>query len=60
MPQVTNRASRAGGAILAFSILLGSVIGLKFGQSSIGFLIGTATGIAISVGLFLLDRRRGG
>jgi hypothetical protein len=57
MPEDTNKASRAGGAILAFSILLGSVIGIKFGQSSIGFIVGTLTGIAITIGLFILDRR---
>jgi len=58
MPQKTNNASRAGGAILAFSILAGALAGAKLGQPSIGVLAGTGIGIAITIALFLLDRRR--
>lgn len=58
MEQKEGRASRAGGAIIAFSILAGAAIGIYFGQPSIGTLAGTVAGIAISVALYLYDRRR--
>jgi len=54
-----SRASRAGGAIIAFSILLGAVVGIKLGQPSAGTVIGTAVGVAITLVLYLYDRRRG-
>ena len=59
MEQQSGRASRAGGAILAFSILLGVIVGVKLGQPSAGMVIGTAIGAAISIGLYLYDRRQG-
>lgn len=51
-------APRAGGAILALSILVGAVIGTVRGQSTVGVLVGTGVGIALTVGLWWLDQRR--
>ena len=51
--------SRAGGAILAIAIIAGAVAGTMVGQSSIGLLVGTATGIVLAVLIWLNDRRRG-
>lgn len=59
MQNDSNRGSRAGGAILAFSILAGALIGVKFGQPSMGVVGGIAFGVAISLGLFIIDRQRG-
>ena len=49
--------SRSGGCLLAFSVLAGAFVGLIFGQPSIGFLAGSAIGLALVLGVFLLDRR---
>ena len=49
--------ARSGGCLLAFSVLAGAFVGLIFGQPSIGFLAGSAIGLALVLGVFLLDRR---
>lgn len=48
----------AGGAILALTIMAGSIIGLVTHQPTIGFLIGLAIGVAAASALWLRDRRR--
>lgn len=60
MQENSSRASRAGGVIIAFSIIAGAILGNRMGQPSIGMLAGTGIGIAISLLLFLYDRRRQG
>lgn len=50
-------AARAGGSILAGSIIAGTVGGVIVGQPSIGFLAGTGVGIVIALALWLRDRR---
>ena len=57
-PSVSNRASRSGGFLLAVSILVGTIGGGLLGQPSIGFLSGTAVGIASLIIVWLFDRRR--
>jgi hypothetical protein len=52
------RFTQAGGAILAIAIIAGTVAGVMVGQSSIGFLVGAAAGIAIALLIWLTDRRR--
>ncbi|ATE64822.1 hypothetical protein [Rhizorhabdus dicambivorans] len=59
MEQQKGGASRAGGAIVAFTIIAGAVIGNHFGQPSIGVLSGIGLGVALALALFLVDRRRG-
>ena len=49
---------RAGGFLLAVSLLLGVVIGSLFRQPSIGFLAGAAIGAALLVIVWLGDRSR--
>jgi uncharacterized membrane protein (UPF0136 family) len=52
---------RAGGAILALSVLAGAILGVVFGQPTIGVIAGTATGILAAIAIWLRDRaRRGG
>ena len=48
---------QAGGSILAASIIAGVVGGIIAGQPSIGFLVGTGTGVLIALLLWLRDRR---
>ncbi|MBW8911511.1 MAG: hypothetical protein JF564_06425 [Sphingomonas sp.] len=57
MEQHSGKASRAGGAIIAFSVLVGAIGGASMGQPSLGTVIGTAVGTAIALALYLLDRR---
>ena len=51
-----RRFTQAGGSILALSILAGTVAGVIVNQSSIGFLIGLAAGLALAALLWLKDR----
>jgi hypothetical protein len=57
MSSEPQKASRAGGAIIAFSIIAGALIGVRYDQPSIGFVVGLAVGLVISLGLYLYDRR---
>ena len=54
-----QRTPKAGGFFLVAPILLGFVIGLATGDAMRGVLIGTAIGIVLAVGLWLVDRRAG-
>ena len=51
---------RAGGCFLVAAILLGFVVGLATRDAMRGVILGTVAGIAIAVGLWLVDRRRRG
>lgn len=53
-----NRASRSGGFLLAVSIIVGAIAGTILRQPSIGFLAGTAVGVALLIAVYLMDRRR--
>lgn len=53
-----KRGTRAGGALLAISILAGAAIGIAVGQSTLGLLIGTGVGALLSLLVWLADRRR--
>ena len=50
--------TQAGGAILAIAIIVGAVAGTMVGQSTIGLLVGTATGVLLALLVWLNDRRR--
>ncbi len=47
---------RAGGFLLAASILVGTLAGLFAGQASIGFLAGLGAGLLLLASVWLLDR----
>ena len=46
----------AGGAFIALGALGGAAIGFLFGEATPGLLIGLATGIALSVAIWLRGR----
>lgn len=54
----SDRNIQAPGAILAGAILLGTVGGVIVGESSIGFLVGTAAGLIVLGLYWLRDRKR--
>ncbi|WP_164857171.1 hypothetical protein [Sphingomonas crocodyli] len=58
MSDPAPKASRAAGAILALTIVVGAFVGARMHQPTIGIIAGLAIGAAISVGLWLYDRRR--
>jgi hypothetical protein len=53
-----NGNPRAGGAIIAITVIAGAIIGTRLGQPSLGTVIGTAVGVVIAIGLYLYDRRQ--
>ncbi|SEK95601.1 hypothetical protein SAMN05216382_1186 [Sphingomonas palmae] len=53
-----TRSSAAGGFFIAMGALVGTGVGIAMRQPSIGFLAGTAFGIAVALGIWLIDHRR--
>ena len=47
---------RAGGALLAVSILIGAVVGVYMRQPSIGFIAGLGVGLLLVLAVWLFDR----
>lgn len=58
-PRNGPKNSQAGGFLIAMGAMLGACVGFLFGQATPGFLIGSATGIALAVAIWLRDSRRG-
>ncbi len=56
--QGSGSASRAGGAIIAFTTMAGALVGAYLHQPSLGTVLGLALGVAISLALYFHDRRR--
>ena len=55
-----RKAPIAGGALLALSLIAGTVIGVLRGQPSLGFIGGMGIGLALLIAVALADRVRGG
>lgn len=49
----------AGGFLLAVLTLLGAVVGVALGQTTVGLLVGFAAGVLIAVAVAIWDARRG-
>ena len=58
MTNPKSPAPRAAGAFIALGLLAGALIGVFFHQPTLGLLTGFALGLAIAIGLWLMDRRR--
>lgn len=56
MSRSDRQGRRAGGALLAASILAGVLAGAWLGQPSLGFLFGLAAGLIAVAAIWLLDR----
>lgn len=52
-----RKGGMAGGSLLAFSLIVGAVVGTLYGQPSIGFLVGLGVGALLLLLVWLLDRR---
>jgi hypothetical protein len=57
MTRPTRSFSRAGGSLLAISIIVGTVAGTIARQPSVGFLVGLAAGLVMLGYIFLADRK---
>ena len=53
-----SNSTRAGGCFLTICILAGFPLGIAIGNPMKGILIGTAAGIALALGTWLIDRAR--
>jgi hypothetical protein len=53
-----GKSSEAAGSILAISIITGVVGGTVAGEPSIGFLVGTFTGILLALLFWLWERKK--
>ena len=49
---------RGGGCLIAAGLIVGPVIGMAFGQTSIGLVAGLVIGILAAIALTIADRRR--
>ncbi|WP_448663657.1 hypothetical protein ACG3SL_02985 [Sphingomonas sp. CJ20] len=58
MANTSSRTPMAGGFLLATSLMVGSVVGALRGEASMGFIGGLAVGLALAIGVWLLDRRK--
>lgn len=54
-----GRTTMAGGCFLTAGILIGFLAGLAIADPMKGVLLGTAAGIVLALGVWLIDRRRG-
>ena len=53
-----NLKSPAGGGCLIFAgFILGAVIGIAYGQASLGVLIGVGLGVLLAIAVWLTGRR---
>jgi hypothetical protein len=57
-PSVPPPPRRAGGCLIAAGLLIGPVVGIFFGQVSLGLVIGFGIGVAGAIALALADKRR--
>ncbi|HEY5711098.1 MAG TPA: hypothetical protein VIT38_04310 [Allosphingosinicella sp.] len=53
----SSKIPLAGGALLALSIVVGTIAGSAYLQPSIGFVAGLGVGVLLLILVYLLDRR---
>ena len=49
---------RGGGCLIAAGVMIGPVIGVMFGETSIGLVAGLGFGVLAAIALAIADRRR--
>ena len=57
-PPTRRPPVQGGGCLIAAGVIIGPIVGVMFGQTSLGMVIGLGLGIAGAVLVFVLDRRR--
>jgi hypothetical protein len=58
MASSSSRTPMAGGFLLAVSLVAGTVLGAGQGQASLGLVAGFVVGLALTLAVWLIDRRR--
>lgn len=58
MTKPSTPTPRAAGAFIALGLIIGPLIGIGFGQPTIGLLAGFGVGMIIAIGQWLFDRAR--
>ena len=53
-----SRTPLAGGSLIALGAMGGAAVGFAVGEATPGFLVGAGGGVAVSVLIWLIDRRR--
>lgn len=57
----SNLKSPAGGGCLIFAgFFLGALIGIAYGEASLGVLIGVGVGVLLALGLWVMGRKQQG
>lgn len=57
-PPASRPPVQGGGCLIAAGLIIGPIIGLTFGETSLGMVIGLGVGVVGAVLLFVWDRRR--
>lgn len=58
MTKPSTPAPRAAGAFIALGLIVGPLVGIGFGQPTIGLLAGFGVGLIFAIGQWLVDRAR--
>jgi uncharacterized membrane protein len=58
MTRPPRKAPLAGGILIPVALLVGIILGARYGQTSLGVVIGTGVGILLALLIWLVDRRR--
>jgi hypothetical protein len=57
-PTPPSPPRRGGGCLIAAGVVIGPIIGLMFGETSVGLLAGLALGVLAAVALTIADGKR--
>jgi uncharacterized membrane protein len=57
-PPASRPPVQGGGCLIAAGLIIGPIVGIMFGQTSLGMVIGLGAGVLGAIALFVVDRRR--